>query len=77
MESENAEIWVDGQEKTSVTQQNQTPTSENDRQRDTVLLSVALGPAGSMGMMQIGLIFREMQSRLEKSKGGNTGRNTD
>ena len=70
MESDNAEARVDGQEQTSVVQQNQTQTSENDRQRDTDLRSVELRPAETMDMMQIGLMFREMietQSRLEES----------
>ena len=68
MESENAEVRIDCQEQTSVVQQNQTQTSENDRQGAANLESVELGTAGTMDMMQ---------SRLEKSKGGNTGRNTD
>ena len=69
IESENGEVRVDSQEQ-SVIEQNQTRTSENDRQRHTDLRSVELGTARIIDMMQIVLMFREMkemQSRLEES----------
>ena len=66
MESENAEVRVDGQEQTSVVQQNQTQTSENDRQRETDLRSVELGTAGIMDIIQIGLMFTEMHTSLKE-----------
>ena len=57
-----------------VVEQNQTQTSENNRQRDTDLRSVELGNSDAMDMMQIGLILREimenerkMESRLKES----------
>ena len=57
MESEKAEVRVNGQEQTSGVEQNQTETSENDRQRETDLRSVELGTAGTMDMMQTGLML--------------------
>ena len=66
MESEKAEVRVDGQEQTSVVQQNQTQTSENDRQRDLDSWSVELGTAGLMDMMQIGLMLIENQRKMKE-----------
>jgi hypothetical protein len=68
MESENADVRVNGQEQTSVVQQNQTKTSENDRQRDTDLQSVQLGTTGTMDMMQIGVILMRLEESIKDSQ---------
>ena len=62
MESDNVEVRVDCQEQTSVVQQNQTQTSDTD------LRSVELGTAGTMDMLQIGVILMRLE---ELTKEGN------
>ena len=65
MDSENAEVRVDGQEQTRVVQQNQTETPENDRQRNTEVRSVELGTAGTMDMVQIGVILMRLEESIK------------
>jgi len=66
MESDKAEVRVDGQEQTSVVEQNQRETTESDRQRNIDLRSDELGTAGTIDMMQIGLMIREMHTSMKE-----------
>ena len=65
MGPENAELQGENQQQIHEIVQDPPPI-DSDRQRDTDLPSVELGTAGTIDMMQIGLMIREMYTNIKE-----------